>query len=220
MPVLTTQPTYIGRPCYKGHDGLRFARTSNCVHCHREMAAERKRRRYWKDPEKHRAIQNKYQFSEKGKLVALKHRESGNRKKAQKKYNNSEKGAASKERYSGSEKQKACLKRAALQPKAKLARSLRDRVRKILKRGKGARAGSAVRDLGCSLDFFKAFIEGKFTDGMSWENYGKWHLDHIKPLKLFDLTDREQFLEACHYTNYQPLWDEDNRRKAARYEAA
>jgi hypothetical protein len=52
---------------------------------------------------------------------------------------------------------------------------------------------------------------------MSWENYGKWHIDHIKPLSLFDLEDPEQLKQACHYTNLQPLWAEENIRKGNRY---
>jgi hypothetical protein len=78
------------------------------------------------------------------------------------------------------------------------------------------KTGSAVRDLGCTIPEFKHYIEQKFTSGMSWDNYGKWHLDHIRPLVSFNLTDREQFLQACHYTNYQPLWAKDNLRKGAK----
>jgi hypothetical protein len=72
------------------------------------------------------------------------------------------------------------------------------------------KAGSAVRDLGCSISELKVYIESKFQSGMSWNNYGKWHIDHIKPLVKFDLQDRAQFLEACHFTNLQPLWAEQN----------
>lgn len=48
---------------------------------------------------------------------------------------------------------------------------------------------------------------------MSWDNWGEWHLDHVLELALFDLTDREQFLKAVHYTNYQPLWEAENLAK-------
>ena len=92
---------------------------------------------------------------------------------------------------------------------------LRNRLWKVL-RG-NYKTGSAVRDLGCSIEHFKKHLEAQFQPGMTWENYGNggWHLDHIRPLVLFDLTDRSQFLEAAHYTNLQPLWAKDNLSKGA-----
>ena len=80
------------------------------------------------------------------------------------------------------------------------------------------KSGSAVKDLGCSIPEFREYLEKKFQDNMSWNNYGRkgWHIDHIIPLANFDLTIREQFLCACHYTNLQPLWALDNRLKGNR----
>lgn len=80
----------------------------------------------------------------------------------------------------------------------------------------GCKAGSAVRDLGCTIEDFMSYIAAQFLPGMSWENWGEWHLDHIKPLSAFDLTNRNQFLAACHYTNMRPLWAADNLRKGHR----
>lgn len=80
----------------------------------------------------------------------------------------------------------------------------------------GCKAGSAVRDLGCTIEDFMSYIAAQFLPGMSWENWGEWHLDHIKPLAAFDLTNRNQFLAACHYTNMRPLWAADNLRKGQR----
>jgi hypothetical protein len=93
----------------------------------------------------------------------------------------------------------------------RLACNLRNRIRKLLKTG---RPGSAVRDIGCSLDDFKLYIEAKFQPGMTWNNYGEWHLDHIRPLCSFNLENREEFLEACNYKNIQPLWKLDNLTKS------
>lgn len=101
----------------------------------------------------------------------------------------------------------------------RLIRSLRSRLNHAIKNN--AKVGSAVADLGCSIEFFKQHIEQKFynntktNENMTWDNYGLygWHLDHIIPLSSFDLNDREQFLIACHYTNLQPLWAEDNLSK-------
>lgn len=82
----------------------------------------------------------------------------------------------------------------------------------------GYKSGSAVRDLGCSIEELKSHLESKFHEGMSWDNYGKdgWHIDHIKPLASYDLSDPEEFKRACHYSNLQPLWAEDNLRKGSK----
>ena len=93
----------------------------------------------------------------------------------------------------------------------RLSCNLRTRLNCAIK--KRCKVGSAVGDLGCSIVAFKEYIERKFHPGMSWDNWGKWHLDHIIPLSSFDMTDRSQFLIAAHYTNYQPLWAEDNLKK-------
>lgn len=76
------------------------------------------------------------------------------------------------------------------------------------------KSGSAIADLGCSIEFFKTYIEGLFTLGMSWDNKDKWQIDHIIPLSSFDLTDRAQLLKACNYKNLQPLWTSDNLKKS------
>jgi len=77
------------------------------------------------------------------------------------------------------------------------------------------KTGSSIKLLGCSIGEFKKYIEGRFKNGMTWKNHGRntWHLDHIKPLASFDLTNHSEFSKACHYTNYQPLWAIDNLRK-------
>jgi len=78
------------------------------------------------------------------------------------------------------------------------------------------RAGSAVKDLGCTLEEFKIYLESKFINGMSWDNwaYKGWHIDHIIPLSSFDLTKEEEFKKAVHYTNLQPMWSMDNHKKS------
>ena len=93
----------------------------------------------------------------------------------------------------------------------RLSKALRVRLCNALERG--TKSGSAVRDLGCSISFLKRYLEEQFQSGMTWENYGKWHIDHKYPLSKVDLTNREQLLKVCHYTNLQPLWAEENLRK-------
>ncbi len=104
----------------------------------------------------------------------------------------------------------------------KLSSILRIRLNTAIK--KNYKSGSAVKDLGCSINKLKHYLEKQFylhpktNIEMTWENYGLfgWHIDHIKPLCSFDLTDRKQFLEACNYTNLQPLWIEDHNVKTTK----
>ncbi len=94
-------------------------------------------------------------------------------------------------------------------PIAKLRHNLRKRISRSL------RSGSCIENLGCTLEQLKVHLESKFQNGMTWENYGRhgWHVDHIRPLSAFDLTDVSQLKVACHYSNLQPLWATDNLRK-------
>lgn len=110
----------------------------------------------------------------------------------------------------------AARRRRASNPEIRLAGNLRARLGRAM-RGE-TKAGSAVKDLGCTVAELKQHLEQQFLSGMTWDNYGPkgWHIDHRKPLASFDLTDRDQFLEACHFSNLQPLWVSDNCSKGAK----
>jgi len=69
--------------------------------------------------------------------------------------------------------------------------------------------------LGCTIVDFKNYIESKFTEGMSWDNYGKWHLDHVTPISY--ATDENETIKLNHYSNYQPMWMMDNLKKGNRW---
>ena len=71
----------------------------------------------------------------------------------------------------------------------------------------------------CSWDQLRLHIESLFEPGMTWDNYGRngWHIDHKTPLNWFDLSDDEQLKKACHYSNLQPMWAEENWSKNDRY---
>lgn len=92
--------------------------------------------------------------------------------------------------------------------------SLRRRMQMAMK---GRQKEKSTRDLiGCTGAEFRSHIESQFVDGMTWLNYGKWHIDHRFPCASFDLTDPIQQRSCFHFTNLQPLWAADNRRKGAR----
>tara|TARA_R100000365_G_C2745572_1_gene74473 strand:+ start:1743 stop:2492 length:750 start_codon:yes stop_codon:yes gene_type:complete len=107
-------------------------------------------------------------------------------------------------------------------PVFKIMASVRRRVIAALK-GQSKSASTAAL-IGAPVEVVKAHIQSQFSVGMTWENWGRgwfgakeWHLDHVKPLASFDLTDPRQLALACHYTNLQPLWSKDNLIKGASY---
>ncbi len=80
------------------------------------------------------------------------------------------------------------------------------------------RSKSCEKMLGCSLEDFRIYLESKFEVGMTWENYGKygWHIDHIVPCALFDLTREEHRKRCFHFSNLQPMFAIKNQKKAAK----
>jgi hypothetical protein len=65
--------------------------------------------------------------------------------------------------------------------------------------------------IGCSTEELWQHLEKQFTDGMTRENHGEWHIDHIKPLA--SASNQEEAERLSHYTNLQPLWAKDNFKK-------
>lgn len=102
-------------------------------------------------------------------------------------------------------------------PQGRLNNNIRSRVsHEVTAASKG---GSRTFELlGYSVDELKDHIGGMLAPGMTWDNYGDWHIDHIKPLASFDYTSPhdDAFRQAWSLTNLQPLWAIDNIRKNAR----
>lgn len=88
----------------------------------------------------------------------------------------------------------------------------RNRVRVALK-GQ-VKADTTLALIGCSVDELRAHLERQFTPGMSWQNYGEWHVDHIRPCAAYDHTDLASHWQCFHFSNLQPLWAVDNLRKS------
>jgi hypothetical protein len=99
----------------------------------------------------------------------------------------------------------------------KLVKTLRSRLSNAIKRQNSNKNNTTIELLGCSVSFLKGFLEGKFKEGMSWENHGDWHIDHIKPCASFNLLDEEEQKKCFHYTNLQPLWASENLSKGCKY---
>lgn len=97
----------------------------------------------------------------------------------------------------------------------RIARNLRCRLWCALRASKGN--VSAVKDLGCSIEELKIYIASLFQEGMSWDNYGKWQIDHVVPLSSFNLKNEDEIRKACSYTNLQPMWANENASKRNHY---
>lgn len=83
----------------------------------------------------------------------------------------------------------------------------------------GRKAGRSWRQLvPYSLEQLMDHLERQFLPGMTWENKGKWHIDHIRPLSSFKFEKPEdaEFQDAWSLANLRPLWGRDNVRKQAK----
>jgi hypothetical protein len=94
----------------------------------------------------------------------------------------------------------------------KIMCNLRGRIRAAL--GGLGKSKKTREILGCGRLKFINHLRRQFAPGMTWENYGQWHIDHIRPCSSFDLTDPSQQEECFNYMNLQPLWAADNFKKS------
>jgi hypothetical protein len=98
------------------------------------------------------------------------------------------------------------------EPLFKFKKLLRNNIRNSFKRGGFSKTSQACEILGADWDVVKKYFESKFKPGMTWENMGLWHIDHILPISM--ATCEEDVIRLNHYSNLQPLWAEDNVKKS------
>lgn len=99
-------------------------------------------------------------------------------------------------------------------PLERLKHNLSTRISSCLKRKNVNKNNRTSEFLGCSPKELKEHLEKKFSSGMTWENYGKWHVDHKIPLA--SAKNEEELYNLFHYTNLQPMWAEENQKKGAK----
>ncbi len=100
----------------------------------------------------------------------------------------------------------------------KIEQLLRSRIHKVLKLN--SKSEKTREFIGCSIPELKIYLKKQFKVGMNWENFGQygWHIDHIKPCSLFDLSKSKQQKLCFHYKNLQPLWWYENIKKSNNFE--
>lgn len=89
--------------------------------------------------------------------------------------------------------------------------NIRGLIKSAIKRRGYKKTSKTFDILGCDYETFKSYFESLFKPGMTWENHGEWHIDHIYPVSK--AKDEQHLIELNHYTNLQPLWASENFTK-------
>ena len=183
--------------------------TQNCSTKHRQKYHKERHKNNYLKKEIHG---NKKYFTEKEKTEAKKRNRDNFNKTEKSKINRS------KSRYSIKyyHKQKEDPQKFS---QYKMIQNLRERLREVAKQKKveNTRAGPGSKLFGCSYRQLRNHLQKQFKEGMTWENYGDWHIDHIKPMAKFNLNVDDQRNKCFHYTNLQPLWAKDNLKKGDKF---
>ena len=196
---------FTGKPCKHGHLDQRLVSNRGCCSC-----AKEKQQLF--------RSENREATRERGRLDDKK-RSGTSRRRA----SNIKGKKAFQERnpsYSKDYARKWVQERRLSDPVFRATDRLRTRLwRAVTEVGASKTAGTAELT-GLDLAALKEHLAVQFAEGMTWDNYGEWHIDHIRPCSSFDLTDAEQQRECFHFSNLQPLWAVENLRKGAKLPAA
>ena len=177
---------------YRGNRG-------KCRKCEVEQAKKRRK----KYPEKERAAQKRWKQKNQEKCRAI-----------HKRFKQKHPHYDTQWREKNPEKVKLRDQRRKAKPSFKIQRRLRDVFRAWL--FKGAKSARTERLVGCTREEARNWIEAQILPGMTWENYGAWHIDHMLPWEHFNLLDEGTHIKVMHYTNLQPLWGPDNEAKGSK----
>ena len=106
--------------------------------------------------------------------------------------------------------------RKANDPLYKLVANFRTAIWTVLKENKMDKYGHYFEILQYSPEELATHLENQFTEGMSWENYGEFHIDHIIPISSFNIQEigDNEFMRCWSLENLQPMWGEENIRKS------
>ena len=209
--------------CYnKGKDqwdGLRGT-CKDCLHAHRMKASTKERmtaynKQYWHDTKEEQSVRSKAWREnnvEHRKAYNKKYRQEHGKEVDQRRWQKMKNDPKHKE-YMAEYRPKYEKERRANDPAWKLKQNLSRRIREEMQSA-GGKGKTTIAYVGCSVEHVKAHLEQQFTDGMSWENYGDWHIDHRRPCASFDFNKDEDAHMCWHYTNLQPMWGAENIKKS------
>lgn len=154
---------------------------------------------------------SKNKYMAKGREYYCKECKKQRRKKWLETGDNKEKKLAQVRAYKHTPEFKAKRNKKSLTTEQRIIHNVRSRTRKCFL---GYYKDKTTKTLlGCTVEKLTTHLSAKFTEGMTLENYGKWHIDHIVPLS--SAKTKQELEKLCHYTNLQPLWAKDNLSKGS-----
>ena len=176
----------------------------------REKKREMDRKYQAKNKEKLRVKAKKYYLANKSEIIKKQQKYASVNKEKKKAYDLANKATIRKNHA------KWCAKQRKENPAYRLHDNITSQLGHVLSTGKGGRRTSEI--LGYSMDDLKKRLESKFTAGMTWDNYGEWHIDHIVPVSVhnFKTSDDIDFKKCWALKNLQPLWASENILKRAK----
>ena len=106
--------------------------------------------------------------------------------------------------------------RKATDPIYKIINNFRTAIYQVLKENNVQKNGHYFEVLQYTPDELISHLENQFKDGMTWDNYGDWHVDHILPISIHNIQEigDDEFIKCWSLSNLQPMWGEDNIRKS------
>ena len=183
-----------------------------CKKCDKKRRTERDKIRRQND-EEYRKLKNRKNYER--RLRRMEENEEYKERVNLKRYNRELRKLETDEEYR--ERQRVKIRERARNrfnndPLYRFQQILRNNIKNSFKRGGFSKTSECRKILGADWDVVKSYFESKFKDGMSWDNQGLWHIDHIIPKSM--ATCEEDIIRLNHYTNLQPLWGKDNLDKS------
>lgn len=162
-----------------------------------------------KEYDKEYYLNNKESFKERSKNYYLNNKEKQNKKNCDRQKNNREKRNDYLRNYNKNKR--------VTNPLFKMVNNIRTSIYNSIKRKGYTKNSNTFLILCCTYDEFSKYIESKFEDWMTWDNYGLyngelkygWDLDHIIPIS--SASNEDEIIKLNHYTNFQPLCSKINR---------
>lgn len=211
---------FTGQPCKRGHMEKRLTSSGQCKECARTL----QRAAYPKRIEKILSYQSEYRDRNREKIRAYAKEW---RKKNPEKFliaierwrdENPDYRSGNLEHFRKKDKEYQARRRST--PKGRIDDAISAGIRDTLKRGqkRGTRWEMLV---GYSVDELMMHLEKRFEPGMSWDNYGEWHMDHRIPKTAFnyETVDDIDFKRCWALENLRPMWAKENMRKGAKLDA-